>query len=339
MNCKSKTTAALLAFFLGAFGAHNFYLGFKGRAIAQLLISVLSLGTLAAVSYIWAFVEFVMILTGKISKDAAGNPFDSVQPMSQTQQTFAPQQTFVQPLAAQPVSCQQPTTGPAPQPTAPQTASTSSTMSCPLCGEEISSKAVKCKHCQSMLNGSAGTGTSQQTTGIDRSTAVEQFVLNYHQNHRMKHPELKKGLFGKTHSHIYGGNEITSDVLKTHNDHLEGFNPSAEKPLLVVNKPAGLTGMSGGCVLTNRALYYKLSGGGLVSLKRPEGRMEINNIKSLVVGDSNHGYGGAYNGHELFVNGEKLGMLRMGTDPCEDDETVEYTQNLFKQLTEQIFCR
>lgn len=334
MNCKSKTTAALLAFFLGGFGVHNFYLGFKGRAIVQLLITVLSVGTLAGVSYLWAFVEFILILTGKISKDAAGNPFDGVQPIAQ------PQQTFVQSLAAQPVSCQTATSATFAQPTVPQASATSAlTMSCPFCGEEISSKAIKCKHCQSMLNGITGTGAAQKTAGVDRSTAVEQFILSYHQNHRMKYPELKKGLFGTSHSHIYGGDEITSDVLKTHNDHLEGFNPSAEKPLVVVNKPSGLSGMAGGCVLTNRALYYKLSGGGLVSLKRPEGRIDINNIKSIVVGDSDHGYGGAYNGHELFVNGQKLGMLRMGTDACEDDETVEYSQNMFKQLTEQIFCR
>lgn len=329
---KSKTTAALLALFLGGLGVHNFYLGFTGKAIAQLLITIFSVGTLVWISYLWAFVEFILILTGKITKDAAGIPFDGVQPTTQSQQTFVPS------LAAQPVSCQaQPTVAFAQLAIAAVPSAQS--MSCPFCGEEISSKAIKCKHCQSMLNGSASTGTAQQSAGVDKSTAVEQFVLSYHQNHRTKHPELKKGLFGKSHSHIYGGDEITSDVLKTHNDHLEGFNPSAEKPLLIVNKPSGLTGMAGGCVLTNRAFYYKLSGGGLVSLKRPEGHIDINNIKSIVVGESNNGYGGAYNGHELFVNGQQLGMLRMGTDPCEDNETVEYTQNLFKQLTEQLFCR
>src|SRR5690625_7628492 len=38
---KSWIATLLLAFFLGTLGAHNFYLGYKGRAIAQLSLSVI----------------------------------------------------------------------------------------------------------------------------------------------------------------------------------------------------------------------------------------------------------------------------------------------------------
>lgn len=72
-NAKSKLVAGLLAIFLGAYGVHNFYLGFTGKAVAQLLISVLSCFTLSIVSGIWAIVEGVMILTGKNAVDAKGN--------------------------------------------------------------------------------------------------------------------------------------------------------------------------------------------------------------------------------------------------------------------------
>lgn len=67
---KSKTTAALLAFLLGGFGAHNFYLGYTGKAIAQLLLTILVCG----VGYIWSIVEGIMILTGSIKEDAKGIP-------------------------------------------------------------------------------------------------------------------------------------------------------------------------------------------------------------------------------------------------------------------------
>lgn len=70
---KSRMAAGLLGIFLGAFGVHNFYLGFKGKAIAQLLISVLSCFTLAVVSEIWGLVEGIMILTNKNAVDAQGN--------------------------------------------------------------------------------------------------------------------------------------------------------------------------------------------------------------------------------------------------------------------------
>lgn len=73
-NAKSKLAAGLLGIFLGALGIHNFYLGFTGKAVAQLLISVLSCGTLAIVSEIWGLVEGIMYLTGRYTVDAKGIP-------------------------------------------------------------------------------------------------------------------------------------------------------------------------------------------------------------------------------------------------------------------------
>ena len=73
-NAKSKMAAGLLGIFLGSFGVHNFYLGYTGKAIAQLLISLLSCGILAFISGIWGLVEGIMILTGSINTDANGNP-------------------------------------------------------------------------------------------------------------------------------------------------------------------------------------------------------------------------------------------------------------------------
>lgn len=215
---------------------------------------------------------------------------------------------------------------------------------CPYCGEQIAAKAIKCKHCQTMLTeGRATEPAIQQVTSIDKSKELEDFVVTFHAAHRQTNPVVKKKaalLGGTTHSHVYGATEITDDVLKTHNDYLEGFNPSAEKLLLVINKPSsfGMRGV-GGIVLTNQTLYYKLMGGGLVSLKHPKGHLNINAIKSIVIGDSDNAYGGAYNGHELFINGQKVGMLRMGTDMMWDDETLEYTKELFTKLTEKVFLR
>ena len=62
---KSKTTAALLCFFLGCFGVHRFYVGKNGSGVAQLL-------TLGGAG-IWCVIDFVMILTGSF-KDKKGIP-------------------------------------------------------------------------------------------------------------------------------------------------------------------------------------------------------------------------------------------------------------------------
>jgi len=71
---KSKMAAGLFGIFLGAFGVHNFYLGYTGKAIAQLLITVLSCFTLSVVSEIWGLIEGILILTGSMNTDADGNP-------------------------------------------------------------------------------------------------------------------------------------------------------------------------------------------------------------------------------------------------------------------------
>lgn len=74
IDAKSKIAAGLLGILLGALGIHNFYLGYTGKGLAQLLITVLSCGYLAIVSWVWGLVEGIMILTGSIAVDAGGVP-------------------------------------------------------------------------------------------------------------------------------------------------------------------------------------------------------------------------------------------------------------------------
>lgn len=70
MNQKSKMAAGLLGIFLGAWGIHNFYLGFTTKAIIQIVVSLCTCG----IGGLWGFIEGIMILCGKINTDANGNP-------------------------------------------------------------------------------------------------------------------------------------------------------------------------------------------------------------------------------------------------------------------------
>ena len=56
-----------------AFGVHNFYLGYTGKAVAQLLITILSCGVLSFASGVWGLIEGILILTGSITVDGNGN--------------------------------------------------------------------------------------------------------------------------------------------------------------------------------------------------------------------------------------------------------------------------
>lgn len=61
---KSKIVAGLLGLFLGSLGVHNFYLGYTGKAVAQLLLTLIGWIILIGpiISGIWALIESVLIL-------------------------------------------------------------------------------------------------------------------------------------------------------------------------------------------------------------------------------------------------------------------------------------
>jgi len=58
-NSKSALVAYLLWFFLGLFGAHNFYLERTGVAVAQLILTLTLVGLL--ISFFWVLVDAFLI--------------------------------------------------------------------------------------------------------------------------------------------------------------------------------------------------------------------------------------------------------------------------------------
>ncbi len=77
-QAKSKLVGGLLGIFLGAFGVHNFYLGFTTKAVVQLLVSLvgglITCGIATVAIQIWGLVEGIMILCGNVQTDANGVP-------------------------------------------------------------------------------------------------------------------------------------------------------------------------------------------------------------------------------------------------------------------------
>ena len=70
MPPKSRITYILLGLFLGGFGVHNFYAGYTGRAVTQLVLNLL---------LCWTFVVpiaigiWILIEVCTVNKDATGN--------------------------------------------------------------------------------------------------------------------------------------------------------------------------------------------------------------------------------------------------------------------------
>jgi hypothetical protein len=71
-NAKNRTTFILLGTLLGAVGAHNFYAGYRKKAIAQLCISVVSLGFASPMAWVWAVIDVFTV-----DRDGAGVKFKS----------------------------------------------------------------------------------------------------------------------------------------------------------------------------------------------------------------------------------------------------------------------
>ena len=65
-STKNRTVALLLALFLGAVGAHRFYVGKIGTAILTIILSCCF-----GVGWIWALVDLIFILCGNF-KDKSG---------------------------------------------------------------------------------------------------------------------------------------------------------------------------------------------------------------------------------------------------------------------------
>jgi TM2 domain-containing membrane protein YozV len=71
-NAKNRMTFIVLGILLGALGVHNFYAGYRGKATAQLCISVLTLGLASPMSWVWAVID-----VSTVDRDFDGVKFQS----------------------------------------------------------------------------------------------------------------------------------------------------------------------------------------------------------------------------------------------------------------------
>ncbi len=65
----SRVVYILLGIFLGAFGIHNFVAGYTGRAVAQLLITILLFWLVFPILFVWLWVIIELIT---VTRDVDG---------------------------------------------------------------------------------------------------------------------------------------------------------------------------------------------------------------------------------------------------------------------------
>lgn len=72
VGTKSKLIAGLLYTLLGAFGIGDFYLGYTKIGVIKLLITIISMGAFALVSWIWSLIDGIKAFQGE-KTDASGH--------------------------------------------------------------------------------------------------------------------------------------------------------------------------------------------------------------------------------------------------------------------------
>ena len=134
---------------------------------------------------------------------------------------------------------------------------------------------------------------------------------------------------------ILVGDKLTTDIItksgmKFDND---------EKPLLLLYKKSLFYDFKTRILITDKNIYYKaLPDAFLIGLtcnfaKKIEGKFNLQNLKCLEIGEHDHAIGSAYVGHQLKVNNDVVGLIRMGTDIEYDEEAINYLNGLFSCMS------
>jgi len=114
-----------------------------------------------------------------------------------------------------------------------------------------------------------------------------------------------------------------------------------EQVLLLLNKgPLAFFGvplnMFSGIALTTTRLHYctikNSIFAGVVPSRGQMGAIPLAQLQSVRIGEHDTSYGTAYVGHELVINGQPRGLVRMGTGIQYDDDAIVFLNELFELL-------
>lgn len=134
---------------------------------------------------------------------------------------------------------------------------------------------------------------------------------------------------------IFTGNNITAELIEKHCNRY-GITCQEEQPLLIVNDSiVGSFGGYGwtGLMITDKTLYYKctkdsfLSGLAALSSK---GIIPLEQVHTIAIGHHDTCFGTAYVGHQLVINNEVMGLLRMGGSIEYDEKAISQLTHIFK---------
>lgn len=190
---------------------------------------------------------------------------------------------------------------------------TEETKTCPYCGEQILVDAIKCKHCKEWLSEQKSLSNTQEV------------IKNY-----INQNSLKTDC-------IIVGSKLTNDLINKSGMYFE----QDEVPLLLLYKKSLFLDLKTRILITDKRIYFKaLPDTFWIGLtcnfaKKIEGKCKIQGLEYLEIAEHDHAIGTAYIGHQLKINNDVVGLVRMGTTVEYDEEAIKYLNNLFNELASQ----
>ena len=134
---------------------------------------------------------------------------------------------------------------------------------------------------------------------------------------------------------VFTGDNITAELIEKHCSRY-GITCQEEQPLLIVNDSiVGSFGGYGwtGLMITDKTLYYKCTKdsffSGLIALSS-KGIIPLEQVHTIAIGHHDTCFGTAYVGHQLVINNEVMGLLRMGGSIEYDDKAITQLTHIFK---------
>lgn len=134
---------------------------------------------------------------------------------------------------------------------------------------------------------------------------------------------------------VFTGNNITAELIEKHCSRY-GINCQEEQPILIVNDSiVGSFGGYGwtGLMITDKTLYYKCTKdsffSGLIALSS-KGIIPLEQVHTIAIGHHDTCFGTAYVGHQLVINNEVMGLLRMGGSIEYDEKAISQLTHIFK---------
>ncbi len=134
---------------------------------------------------------------------------------------------------------------------------------------------------------------------------------------------------------VFTGDNITAELIEKHCNRY-GINCQGEQPILIVNDSiVGSFGGYGwtGLMITDKTLYYKCTKdsflSGLVALSS-KGIIPLEQVHTIAIGHHDTCFGTAYAGHQLVINNEVMGLLRMGGSIEYDEKAISQLTHIFK---------